>query len=137
MYSEQQLEPGLARLESITKTLNLIAKTRGITKDNKTIWGNLHRWTNEDWAEMLVICELVIRQTPEYTTDFQRQKIHRAVEILQSFWEEHPRILDTKEYKITAWAALMSMREIYNQCVNEQIVDSQSLIAKKHRELFQ
>lgn len=136
MPTEQELLPGIARWQEITDTLNSIAKTRGITKDNKRIWSYLHKWTNEDWAEMIVAAKELIRQYPEYATRDQRNKINRAAATLKEDWDIHPRILDTPEYKSQAWAALMSLRELMNQSLNEQIMDSTAAMHKRTKELF-
>ena len=133
-----EYERGIERLERMTQHLNRRALSdKGITKDDKIIWRDLHQWRNEDWAEMLAAIGEVIRCHPKYSTEDQRTKIQRAIDTLQNLWDEHPRILDTKEYKSTAWGALMSMREVFNQCREDRIADPEAAYHERRKALFQ
>jgi len=138
LITEELIEPGLSRLEDITAYLNKVVKTKGdIKRDDANIWRRLHRWTNEDWAEMILVACEIMRTHPEYVSEDQRRKITRAKYSLEALWDEHPRVLDTPDLKTPAWGALMSMREVLNQARDGIIKNQEALLRKRHKGLFE
>lgn len=91
----------------------IITTQQQIDINNKSIWNPyLHAWTNEDWQDMLSIIDHAIRTNPDIATDYNRTAILNAQAALNP---AQPRSLDKKDTKKYAWAAIMSMREMYNK----------------------
>ena len=81
--------------------------------NNKAIWDPyLHKWTNEDWEDMFSIIDHAIKTNPDIALDYNRTAILNAQAALDKGGR---RALDKKDTKRYAWAAIMSMREMYNK----------------------
>jgi hypothetical protein len=90
----------------------IITTQQAIDINNKDIWNPyLHKWTNEDWEDMLSMIEHAMRTNPDIAKDFHKTSILNARAALD---KNISRALDKKETKKYAWAAIMSMREMYN-----------------------
>ena len=100
--------------EEIAVVLNhiIIETQQSIDINNKAIWDPyLHKWSNEDWDDMLSILEHAMKENPNIAKDFHITSILNARQALD---QGGTRALDKKDTKKYAWAAIMSMREMYN-----------------------
>jgi hypothetical protein len=111
-----ELEQGVEIWGDVAEMLNDIYNADGkIDKDDKRIWGPyLHTWTNEQWRLMLQAVVELYDQHPEMFESYHIPKVMAAVIVLKEH-NEHPRILDTKEHKRTAWAMIMVLREVWSK----------------------
>ena len=116
------LENGINEICGVVDELNHIIKTTGpIDINNKAIWnGYLHRWSNQDWADMFEVMATIISET------FYNQAWHQTnlAEALEAFVREHrqvPRCMDSKRNKKKAWKMIMTMREVINNIRGERI----------------
>ena len=141
MLTEESLKPGVEKLRELDKVLTPIkakSPNQVIQRDNKTIWGkHLHKWTNEDWNDILVAGFTICQNHPEYVTTHQKKCIMRACETLAKEWDEHPRVLDTKEHKATAWSAMLSLWEVFRQVQSDHVVNADVLRQRHYGELFE
>lgn len=104
--------------ESVAKTLNLIKQEpEGITINDSRIWnGYLHRWHNSHWERIITLSLRLYKQHPEVFTDNHVDALENArLTFIKNM--DIPRCMDKKETKKIAWRWLMSMREIWNQCM--------------------
>jgi len=104
--------------EDVAKTLNAIKQEpEGITVNDSRIWsGYLHRWHNSHWDRIIRLAIKLYQQHPEVFADYHID----ALENLRITYVNNmdiPRCMDKKETKKIAWRWLMSMREIWNQCM--------------------
>ena len=102
--------------EALAKDLNGIIRTSGqIQIDNHHIWNTwLHQLQNEDWADMILMAQAAIREMPSCAQTFHKSKLYEALDALQNESDQRDRVLDRKEHKGKAWAAMMALREVYN-----------------------
>jgi len=106
---------GIDLWEEIALKLNDIILTTGdeIKANNHGIWnGYLHRYTNDDWDDMLTALEMIFKQYPEHFRGYDISNIRKARTALDP--NTH-KCLDTKPHKSKAWATIMTMREVYNR----------------------
>ena len=120
---QQELEQGLDHWQAIAQCLNEeIKKSGAIAIDNRRIWdGYLHRWTNDDWAHMLIAFDQLQDQYPNLIKPFHRQAFEDARAVYLDHCDDHPRCLDTKQHKKHAWRMIMSLREVWNAANNINI----------------
>ena len=81
------------------------------------IWNPfLHKYTNEDWDDMLAALEGMTRVDGTKFRDYDRTNMITARQLLDTgIMQGKPRVLDKRETKRTAWAMIMTMREVYNR----------------------
>jgi hypothetical protein len=128
---------GLELWEQIALDLNEIITSTGLKIDinNRTIWDKwLHQLTNDQWEDMLSSFATVYAEDNSVAEYYNKSAIERARVVLLK-GDPSKRILDQKINKKTAWAAMMSLRETWNNireihCPNE---DSKSNKVKKSR----
>lgn len=111
-----QLQRGMDKWADLASLLNHISYTEGeISRNDERIWdGYLHRWSNRDWLDVLHAIAEVQAAWPDLIKPFQAKTLTTAAALILKYKDEHPRVLDTREHKKTAWAAAMCLREIYN-----------------------
>jgi len=119
MATIEPLDPGRILINEITQVLNDIILSTGktIPLNNSTIWDQyLHKWTNQDWADMLDAFIDMCDKRPDLAKPFHQQACETAVMIMHknSLLKNEPRILDSKANKKTAWKMIMAMRELSN-----------------------
>jgi len=115
---------GAGLWEEISQTLNgiIVDTQQAIDINNKKIWdGFLHRYTNEDWEDMLAIAEYTRRLNPDIATDFNQTALLNARLALDKGGE---RALDKRDTKRYAWAAIMTLREMYNKLEGIKIANA-------------
>jgi hypothetical protein len=119
----QELEQGVDTWHSIAQCLNHEILTHGaIAIDNRRIWDHyLHRWTNQDWAHMLIAFGQLMEQAPGLVKPFHRTAFEQARDVYLEQCDHHPRCLDTKQTKKYAWRMIMSFREVWNAANNINI----------------
>ena len=77
---EKMTECGFNRWENFAESLNTIIQNDGkIEKDDRRIWdGFLHRWSNNDWLEIMLAMEYLLEQQPEHYTKFHKDALKEA-----------------------------------------------------------
>jgi hypothetical protein len=102
--------------EALAKDLNGIIKSSGqIQIDNHHIWNTwLHEFQNEDWEDMISMAQAAIKEMPSCAQTFHKNKLYEAQDALNNERDLRDRVLDRKEHKGKAWAAMMALREVYN-----------------------
>lgn len=110
------IEQGLDLWQAFAETQEAIFQAEGcIQRDDERLWQHyLHEWDNHEWYLVIVaIGELLIRH-PEYFETFHVKWIKDAAETLERLGHGHPRVLDTRQYKHTAWGLSMTLREVWS-----------------------
>ena len=118
------LARGLDKIGEIAETLNDIIINTGkkIDINNKTIWdGYLHRWDNEDWADMLEGFRAVIETAPEHVKAYHKNNYERAITTMKKDRASSDRCMDKKNNKRTAWAMINTFREVWNSIHSKDI----------------
>jgi len=127
---------GIEIWREVAESLNTIITTTGkkIDINNPTIWsGFLHRFDNDDWEDALAAVALAVREDPTLARPWHERNITTARSLLlKSTVTGKSRILDTKPYKKTAWATIMTMRELWN-AVQEINLPNEDVKASKAR----
>ena len=91
----------------------IIDTQQPIDINNRAIWDPyLHAWSNEDWEDMLTIVNHAVKTNPDIAQDYHRTTLLNARAALDKGGN---RALDKRDTKRYAWAAIMSMREMYNK----------------------
>lgn len=115
---------GLDKIGDIAETLNDIILNTGkkIDINNRTIWdGYLHRWDNEDWADMLEGFRAVMESAPDAVKAYHKNNYERAITTLKKDKASSDRCLDKKTNKRTAWAMINTFREVWNAIHDKDI----------------
>lgn len=115
---------GAVLWEAVAKKLNdiIVTTQQAIDINNREIWdGILHAWTNADWEDVLAMVMYTCRLNPDIATDFNMTALLNARMVLDKGGE---RALDRKATKRHAWAALMSLREMYNKLEGIKIANA-------------
>jgi len=86
-----------------------------IEKNNKAIWGLLHKWSNHEWLAVLNVVADLQDSHPEYFHAFQNKALAEAARVIVNEGSTHPRVLDTREHKNKMWRMAMCLREIWNK----------------------
>lgn len=109
------LAEGIQLISDAVTILNNEIRANGeIKPNNKTIWRQtLNVWTNQDWAKITaVLIELNEHQSNLFRSYHERNLMETET-ILKKQWMVHPRVMDTKAYKNTAWKMLHTVREVW------------------------
>jgi hypothetical protein len=110
---------GLERVFEVAQMLNNIIKATNqpIDINNKQIWGDyLHKFSNEDWDDMLTALEEMRKIEPGAFTAYHNNNMITARQVLdKGQLQGKTRVLDKRETKRYAWAMIMTMRECYNR----------------------
>ena len=120
-------------MAEITYVLNDIILSTGeaIDINNKTIWDNyLHKYSNEDWADMLSAVEGMYEGMPSIFKRFHEDAMVQARMTLDKFAPSQNRVLDHKDHKRKAWKMIMAIRELLND-FNGVKIDNKAQPAKK------
>lgn len=124
---ERMTECGFNRWENYAEALNTIILEDGkIEKDDRRIWdGYLHRWSNTDWLEILLAMEYLLEQQPEHFTNFHKDALQEATQIIVEYKDMIPRVMDKRDSEMNnkriSWKISMSMREVWNSLANKEI----------------
>ena len=124
---------GVDLMAEITYTLNNIILETGeaIDINNKAIWdGYLHKYSNEDWDDMLSAVEGMYEQMPGIFKRFHEDAMVQARMTLDKFSPSQNRVLDHKDHKKKAWKMIMAVRELLND-FNGVKIDNKAQPAKK------
>jgi len=136
MANIELLDPGRILINEITEVLNDIILSTGktIPINNTTIWNEyLHKWSNDDWADMLAAFVDMCDARPELVKPFHNHAVESAIMIMHknSLLKNEPRILDTKQNKKIAWKMIMAMRELSNAHNNINIPNEDMPLRKQ------
>ncbi len=124
---------GVDLMAEITYVLNDIILSTGeaIDINNKTIWDNyLHKYSNEDWADMLSAVAGMYEGMPSIFKRFHEDAWVQASMTLERFAPSQNRVLDHKDHKRKAWKMIMAIRELLND-FNGVKIDNKAQPAKK------
>lgn len=108
---------GVDLIAELTYTLNKIILESGeaIDINNKEIWdGYLHKYSNEDWDDMLAAIEGMYECMPGIFKPFHEDAMVQAKMTLDKYAPSQNRVLDHKDHKKKAWKMIMAMRELLN-----------------------
>ena len=87
--------------------------TKKIPYNCKLAWGpTVNSFTTRNWVDILTFVEDIYLNS-EYCTDDQYGILADAAFILKEY-PNHDRVLNEYKHRTTAWKALMTVREIYN-----------------------
>ena len=136
MANIEPLDPGRILINEISAVLNDIILSTGqaIDINNTTIWdGYLHKWTNEDWADMLDAFVDMCDQRPHAVKPFHSHACETAIMIMHknSLLKNEPRIMDSKANKRHAWKMIMAMRELSNHYNNINVPNEDMPLRKQ------
>jgi len=96
--------------EEIEKSEDKILK-----KNNHRLWrGYLHKWTNEDWLDILSAVADIQDADPDLFRKDQNRALDKAAEIIYKEHKTNGRCLDTPEHKHDYWHMVMVLKELYN-----------------------
>ena len=115
---------GAGLWEHVAQTLNsiIVDTQQAIDINNRLIWDTiLHVWSNQDWLDVLAIAEYTRRCNPDIATDFNVTALLNARMVLDT---GQPRALDKRATKRHAWAAIMTLREMYNKLEGIRIANA-------------
>jgi hypothetical protein len=127
---------GVDLATEITLTLNRIILETGeaIDINNHTIWGEyLHRYTNQDWEDMLSAMEGLHEHLPGMFKPYHEHALLEARMTLDKHSLAQSRVLDHKDHKRKAWKMIMAMRELIND-FNGVRIDNKAQPAKPRME---
>ena len=116
----------------IKDMLNTEIRKHGEIKiNNKTIWdGFLHKMGNDEWTGILNVLWQLEEQHPKYFTMQHLRNLNRATDLMNKYSDYYDNVLDMKnrhvDAKVTAWACIMMIREVWNACVGEYLPNSDS-----------
>jgi hypothetical protein len=111
-------QKGTELWQEIATVLNDIIVNTGkkIDINNKTIWdGYLHRWTNQDWLDILAAYAQALDEDPRLALPYRQRNLQAArAKIMSS--KTGTRALDRKSTggKRIAWAMINTLRETWN-----------------------
>jgi len=117
-----EVEAGVQEICAVVDELNSIIKSTGpIDINNKAIWnGYLHRWSNQDWANMFEVMATIIAET-FYNQPWHQTNLAEALEVFVQQQHNVPRCMDHKRNKKKAWKMIMTMREVINNIRGDRI----------------
>ena len=111
-------------LVEITTYLNhtIITTGKAIDINNHDLWNRyFHAWTNADWDVMLSALEELQRIQPALFEPWHRRNIQEARAVWHAQKNSTDRILDSKRHKRKAWACVMTIREVVNKILGQDI----------------
>ena len=126
-----KLETTITLIHKIAEFLNTQIELAGAIKpNNRTIWHTvLHNLTNDQWHAILETLQTLINQNPTIGTIDHIDCIEHALKTLNKY-QMYDKCLDIKNATINnkpiAWKALMTVREVYNQCTDIHIPNHDS-----------
>jgi len=86
-----------------------------LKKNNYRLWnGYLHKWTNEDWIDILSAVADVNDQDPTIIRRDQHRALNKAAGVIAKEYKTNGRCLDTTEHKHPYWHMVMVLKEIWN-----------------------
>jgi len=134
----EELEQALDLWQSFAEMQNsIIKKEKVIDKDDARMWKDyLHKWSNTEWRMVLEAVGELLTAHPDLFKRFQRDAFVRAVQTLLKYESSHDRCLDTKQHKATAWKMAMTLRELWNQCQQQEIKAHKPSTLESYRALF-
>jgi hypothetical protein len=103
--------------EEIEKSSDKVLK-----KNNHRLWkGYLHKWTNEDWLDILsAVADIQDADQSLFRKD-QERALTKAAEIISKEHKTNGRCLDTQEHKHDYWHMVMVLKELYNLLQEPQV----------------
>lgn len=113
----------------ITRTLNRVIQEVGeIAPNNRGLWKNiLHQMDNDIWMLIIKCVEQLDNEQPLLIKPHQRTAFKDARELIETYNLYYDHVLDVKtdtlNGKRIAWSCLMCVREIINECWNQQIIN--------------
>lgn len=124
--------------------LNNEIRTSGeIQINNKRIWdGWLHKMDNTVWYGILETLDLLSKQHPELFTLNQLSAIEDGLKLLNKYSDYYDRVLDMNNKHVkakgVAWKCLHTVREIWNECVDQQLPNANtSRITSTYGDIFE
>ena len=110
---------GIRQWQAIAEELNDIIVSTGkkIDRDNPRIWeGYLHRWSNQDWLDMLAAFAAALELDPRLAQPYRKNNLERArIKVINAREGERPLDRKSKGGKATAWAMINTLRETWNE----------------------
>ena len=120
-------------LVDITNYLNAVIRRTGraIDINNHALWDRyFHTWSNQDWDIMLSALEDLIKLQPHLFESYHKRNIQEARRAWYSQRNLDDRILDTKRHKRKAWACVMTIREVVNAILGQDIPNEDSTVVE-------
>lgn len=121
---------------------NEIRQNGEIQINNKRIWdGWLHKMDNEVWYGILYTLQELEKQYPKYFSMHQMDAVQEALILLNKFSDHYDKVLDMNNKHVrakkVAWKCLHTVREVWNDCVGEDLpnLDS-SRVSSNFGDLF-
>jgi hypothetical protein len=123
----------------IAGVLNDIILTTGeaIARDNKVIWeGYLHRYSNQDWDDMLTAMEGISELTPGIFKPYHLDAMCQARLAVAHASPGQARVLDHARHKRKAWSMIMAIREVINKFNGVEIPNRSQPIKRRSQSTF-
>lgn len=119
-YQEIIINDGVQQLKRLTEMLNTIIEEDGeVKKNNSILWGDfLHKYSNEDWAKMVIVLDLLAREHPGLLKSNEEMAFAQAQLTLDKYWSKYDRVLDKSQFKTYAWKLMMSALDFVNRINN-------------------
>jgi hypothetical protein len=122
---------------------NEIRQNGEIQINNKRIWdGWLHKMNNEVWAGILETMQTLSHQHPELFNLHQHTAIEDGLKLLNKYSDYYDNVLDMNNKHVkakgVAWKCLHTVREVWNECVNDLLpnLDS-SRVTSTYGDMFE
>lgn len=135
------INQGLDLWRDIAEELNDIITTTGkkIDINNERIWaGHLHRYSNEDWRNMLAAYACVLEENPDLALNYRKTNLQNArVKILAAKEGERPLDRKSQGGKRIAWAMINTLRETWNEIQGIDIANEDRKIHKRPKTLIE
>jgi hypothetical protein len=122
---------------------NEIRQNGEIQINNKRIWdGWLHKMDNEVWYGILETLAELERQHSKLFTLHQSQAVQEGLILLNKYSDYYDKVLDMNNKHVkakgVAWKCLMTVREIWNLCVDEYLPNKNtSRVTSTYGDIFE
>ena len=113
------------------KLNNEILNNGEIKINNKELWhGYLHQLDNAAWSGMIDLYLELYKQQPRLFKLNHLNALTRARELLDKYSDYYDNVLDMRNKKMsnkgTAWACIMTIREVWNEAVGVYLPNDNS-----------
>lgn len=128
---------GVRQWQAIAEELNDIIVTTGkkIDKDDQRIWGGyLHRWSNDDWRDILSAFAAALEAEPTLAQPYRKTNLERArAKVFAAKEGERPLDRKSKGGKAVAWAMINTLRETWNELEGIDIANEDAVTKAQKR----
>jgi hypothetical protein len=100
---------------SLADFLNQRIQNNGtLNKNDHHLWNKfLHKWSNEDWLDLIQAASELYKQEPGLFQKFHKDAVKQAIRAIMT-GDASTRIMDQPENKSVAWKMIMTLREVWN-----------------------